>query len=256
MFVFGYGKADYWIWPIELLILYIYFDTDGILDELTVRDLSTNIEYVKLFKKHSYNVFNKKDVAKINVIYKYMEKLYLTNNFKEIYDKMMVYQLSQAFAFIRAPKIKELVESMMMRNPIKRPSINQALSVVKTLLGVNSISLKTLTIDVTSEKNNKYINEIVQAYKKRLNKKSPTKTPAKKTPPKKKSPKKTSAKKTSAKKTKKIYKSVSKVGQLKDCLKMKVKEIKNTKAYKNLPAGLNKSKMKKADLCKLINSHN
>ncbi len=84
------------------------------------------------------------------------------------------------------------------------------------------------------------INHLVLRYYQNKKRQSKKKTP------------KPQVNKKSKMKSKTISKSITKID---GCMKMKVKDIKKSSQYKNIPRGNNKSKLKKADLCKLINKY-
>jgi len=273
----GFGAStDYWIWPPEINALYYDFETNGLSQSKINKD-----KYLQKFIKglrdnkdidiqtSNDHLFFKNiiDYAKNGISTKY--------GLLGLYNKMMVYEIGMAFydsvkktSLKKDADIMKIINAMLDLNPTTRPYIDDVLDKISKHISYKNRN--ELLIDLKSEKKGKAIKKKV---KKAVQAKNVIKK-ARKTPPlpsglilsrmtpisqlsfKSQPHKSISFAPPGLKKIKKVKKKIIKQkaskSVSKNCMKMKVKDIKKTQKYKNLPKSAGKSKLKKAELCALL----
>lgn len=266
-FLDGFGSAtSYWIWPLEINALYYHLYYNMLSKHKRKKLLDG------LMNDHDIDLNNKNDKLLFDNIIKYSKKaLKNKHDLLGLYNKIMVYEIGTAFmdslkkSQLRNDKdIINILSSMMNIDVIYRPYISDVDDMLKKYI---SYTVRNdLFIDLKKEKSKKDIqkkvnksNKVKNIIKKSINtpplpsglilsritplsqqsfKSKPHKSIINVPPGLKKIKKKSSKKQSKNVKT--------------NCMKMTVKQIKKTKEYKNLPKSANKSKLKKSELCKIL----
>jgi len=273
----GFGAStDYWIWPPEINALYYDFATNGLSQSQINKD-----KYLQKFIKglrdnKGIDILTSNDHLLFENIIDYATiGISTKHGLLGLYNKMMVYEIGMAFydSVKKTPlrkdaNIMKIINAMLDVDPTTRPYIDDVQDMISKHISYKNRN--ELLIDLKSEKKGKAIKKKV---KKAVQAKNVVKK-ARKTPPlpsglilsrmtpisqlsfKSQPHKSISFAPPGLKKIKKVKKKIIKQkaskSVSKNCMKMKVKDIKKTQKYKNLPKSAGKSKLKKAELCALL----
>lgn len=244
---FSSGLPYYDTWSFEICAMFLakYEKT-----RLRVK-IRKDVKMMKLFnqikKYRNIDLLEKNGRILLNKTLDYVNRQIATSaGIKELFDKIMVYSIGKTYynstegTKLDNTKINKILYKMMEEDPEIRPTINEVLKMLSQ--HITYVNRNNMLISLKPGKQAKFI-------KKRRSKKVQQLPPSQRLglAIKKKVVKKKVVKKKVKKRSKSVSKSVSR-----DCMKMTVKEIKMSKKYKSLPKSAGKSKLKKKELCDLL----
>ena len=290
-FILGFGAStDYWIWPAEINALFYHFETMGMSQREINKNKYLQKFRKGLRDNKGIDIESTNGHLFFESITDYAVKsLNKQYSLIGLYNKMMVYEIGMAYydslektKFKKDKDIMGIINAMLDEDVTTRPYISDVKNMIKKHMSYKNRN--DLMINLKNEKKGKAINKkvkkAVQAknvvknarktpslpsgiilsrmtpLSQRSYKSKPHQSPVIIPPPGMKKVKKVKKKlkpvglpigSPNQKKVKKSSKSVST-----NCMKIKVVDIKKSQKYKNLPKSAGKSKLKKAELCALL----